>query len=284
MVENTTTYYCYMTDAGKELQAKAHELGAQVVLDTISVGDGGGEVPTPTGKETELVNQQWSGGIATKTIDEENPNVVWLKITIPADDGDFWIREFGIWAQAINDDGTLDPAKKVLFAYGNHAEYYKTLPVAGQSVTHELSVPVVISSTSEVVIKVSDVGYATQVQWHQTNTFVNAIRTIRQFDVTVAEGLSSGDTLTVSQFYPIGQNAVDLWADGCILVKGTDYNEATGSDATANTFTVLHRFGKNTHFHGTIHGFTTDEDLPTTEGTPSTVTDTSSDTTSGTTA
>jgi hypothetical protein len=279
------SYYCFMTDIGKELQAKAHELGAQVVLDTISVGDGGGTVPTPTGKETALVNQVWSTGIGTKAIDAENKNIVWLKITIPADVGDFWIREFGVWAQAINDDGTLDPDKKLLFAYGNHAEYYKTLPIAGQSVTHDLSVPIVVSNVSEVTIKVSEVGYATKTQWHQSNAFINTIRKMYQFEVTSQDVLNSGDTLTFPTgiLYPVEKNKLDLWADGVILIKNTDYAEPVTSEATADNVIILHHFPKGTVFHGTIHGFTTDEDLPTVDtevpSSESTDSDTSTETT-----
>ena len=155
----TADYFCLLTDAGKALQAKAHSLGVKVVLDVFSTGDGDGECPTPTGTETALLNENWRGEILSKKQDPDNRNIVTIKATIPADVGGFWVREFGVWAQNINDDGTVDPDTHVLFAYGNHADYYKALPTEGQSTVHDISVPMIITNTADVTIQVVKSDY-----------------------------------------------------------------------------------------------------------------------------
>lgn len=152
-------YKCLLTDAGRALQAKAHSLGVQVILDVFSTGDGGGEEPTPVGTETALVGENWRGEILSKKQDPDNRHIVTIKATIPADAGGFFVREYGIWAQNVNDDGTLDPDTHVLFAYGNHAEYYKAKPSEGQSTTHDINVPLLITNTADVTIQVVKSDY-----------------------------------------------------------------------------------------------------------------------------
>ena len=152
-------YKCLLTDAGRALQAKAHSLGVQVILDVFSTGDGGGEEPTPAGTETALVGENWRGEILSKKQDPDNRHIVTIKATIPADAGGFFVREYGIWAQNVNDDGTVDPDTHVLFAYGNHAEYYKAKPSEGQSTTHDINVPLLITNTADVTIQVVKSDY-----------------------------------------------------------------------------------------------------------------------------
>lgn len=154
-----TTYKCLLTDAGRALQAKAHSLGVKVVLDKFSTGDGGGVEPTPTGTETALIGENWQGEILSKKQDPDNRYIVTIKTTMPADIGGFFVREFGIWAQDIKDDGTVDIDTHILFAYGNHAAYYKALPVEGQSTVHDITVPMIISNMSDVSIQVVKSDY-----------------------------------------------------------------------------------------------------------------------------
>ena len=158
----TTDYKCLLTDVGRSLQARAHSLGVKVVLDVFSTGDGGGVEPTPTGTETQLVGENWRGAILSKKQDPNNKNIVKIKTILPADVGGFYVREFGIWAQNITETGEVDPDTHVLFAYGNHGEYYKAKPTAGQSTTHDISVPMIITNTADVTIQVQKSDYPTE--------------------------------------------------------------------------------------------------------------------------
>lgn len=52
----------------------------------------------------------------------------------------------------------------MLYAYGNHAPFYKLKSVLGQATTHELSVPIIMSGTADVEIVVSEAGYASRLE------------------------------------------------------------------------------------------------------------------------
>ena len=156
---DTPEYYCLLTKAGAVLEAAAHAAGKPIRLSVIAVGDGNGEVLVPADDSVDLVHEVYRRPIDSLSQDEEDPNVCWAHIVIPATEGGFWIREFGIWAEPLEEGG-----QPVLFAYGNHAPFYKAKSVLGQATTHELSVPVIMSGTAEVQIIVSESGYASRLE------------------------------------------------------------------------------------------------------------------------
>lgn len=156
---DTPEYYCLLTQAGAVLEAAAHAAGKPIRLSVIAVGDGNGEVPVPADDAVDLVHEVYRRPIDSLSQDGEDPNVCWAHIVIPATEGGFWIREFGIWAEPLEEGG-----QPVLFAYGNHAPFYKSRNVLGQATTHELSVPVIMSGTAEVQIIVSESGYASRLE------------------------------------------------------------------------------------------------------------------------
>lgn len=156
---DTPEYYCLLTKAGAVLEAAAHAAGKPIRLSVIAVGDGNGEVLVPADDAVDLVHEVYRRPIDSLSQDEEDPNVCWAHIVIPATEGGFWIREFGIWAEPLEEGG-----QPVLFAYGNHAPFYKAKSVLGQATTHELSVPVIMSGTAEVQIIVSESGYASRLE------------------------------------------------------------------------------------------------------------------------
>lgn len=156
---DTPEYYCLLTKAGAVLEAAAHAAGKPVRLSVIAVGDGNGEVPVPADGAVDLVHEVYRRPIDSLSQDADDPNVCWAHIVIPATEGGFWIREFGVWAEPLEEDG-----QPVLFAYGNHAPFYKSRSVLGQATTHELSVPVIMSGTAEVQIIVNESGYASRLE------------------------------------------------------------------------------------------------------------------------
>lgn len=156
---DTPEYYCLLTKAGAVLEAAAHAAGKPVRLSIIAVGDGNGEVPVPADGAVDLVHEVYRRPIDSLSQDADDPNICWAHIVIPATEGGFWIREFGVWAEPLEEDG-----QPVLFAYGNHAPFYKAKSVLGQATTHELSVPVIMSGTAEVQIIVNESGYASRLE------------------------------------------------------------------------------------------------------------------------
>ena len=115
---DTPEYYCLLTQAGAVLEAAAHAAGKPIRLSVIAVGDGNGEVPVPADDAVDLVHEVYRRPIDSLSQDAEDPNVCWAHIVIPATEGGFWIREFGVWAEPLEEGG-----KPVLFAYGNHAPF-----------------------------------------------------------------------------------------------------------------------------------------------------------------
>ncbi|MDE6734750.1 MAG: phage tail protein [Desulfovibrio sp.] len=164
-------YYTCLTDAGAALEAAAHAAAKPVVLTHVAVGDGNGEVPAPAATATALVHEVYRRQIEGRERDKEDPRIAWLHIIIPADVGGFWIREFGIYAAPLEEGG-----EPVLYAYGNHAPYYKQQTAQGQATTHELSIPIILSGTAEVEISVKDAGYASQLAFEDLRTEVEADR------------------------------------------------------------------------------------------------------------
>ncbi|MDE5878477.1 MAG: phage tail protein [Desulfovibrio sp.] len=164
-------YYCRLTNAGAALEAAAHAAAKPVVLTHVAVGDGNGDVPAPAATATALVHEVYRRQIDGRERDKEDPNIAWLHIIIPADVGGFWIREFGIYAAPLEEGG-----EPVLYAYGNHAPYYKQQTAQGQATTHELSIPVIVSGTAEVEISVKDAGYASQLAFEDLRETVESDR------------------------------------------------------------------------------------------------------------
>ena len=154
---DTPEYFCLLTSVGAALEAAAHAAGRPVRLTAMSVGDGNGAVPVPDPAAAALAHEVYRRPIDSLSQDEEDPNICWAHIVIPATEGGFWIREFGVWAEPLEEDG-----EPVLYAYGNHAPFYKLTSVLGQATTHELSVPIIMSGTADVKIVVSEAGYATR--------------------------------------------------------------------------------------------------------------------------
>lgn len=150
--------YCFMlTDAGIALEAQAKAEGKTLKLTTIAVGDGNGAVPTPSSNVTALVNEVYRKAIDNIKQDQDDLNICWLHMVIPADEGGWFIREAGVFAEKLDGSGDL-----VLYAYGNQPPYYKTKRISGNVATYELSIPIVVTSTSSIEIVIAEDGYATR--------------------------------------------------------------------------------------------------------------------------
>nr|DAG10451.1 MAG TPA: tail collar fiber protein [Caudoviricetes sp.] len=229
---DTPEYYCLLTQAGAVLEAAAHAAGKPVRLSVIAVGDGNGEVPVPADDAVDLVHEVYRRPIDSLSQDADDPNVCWAHIVIPATEGGFWIREFGVWAEPLEEDG-----QPVLFAYGNHAPFYKAKSVLGQATTHELSVPVIMSGTAEVQIIVSESGYASRLELLQIAGVVEDLRHPREAVWTLDEAVEDGGTLTLPEgvAYLPGEHLLDVFLDGVACYPGQQYEEISSADALEST-------------------------------------------------
>lgn len=219
---DTPEYYCLLTKAGAVLEAAAHAAGKPIRLSVIAVGDGNGEVPVPADGAVDLVHEVYRRPIDSLSQDAEDPNVCWAHIVIPATEGGFWIREFGVWAEPLEEGG-----KPVLFAYGNHAPYYKLKSSVGQATTHELSVPIILSGTADVRILVADAGYASRQEVQQLSRIVEALRHPQEAFWTLKSPVEEGGTLDLPEdlAYLPGEHLIDLFWNGLICAPGQQYEE-----------------------------------------------------------
>ncbi len=239
-MSDSPQYYCLLTDVGAALEAKALAEGRPVRLTHIAVGDGGGSVPTPDVSATALVHEVHRRAIDARTRSEDDPNIAILHATIPAGEGGWWIRELGVYAEALDDgEGGGEP---VLYAYGNHAPYYKMLPQAGQMTTHELQVPVITSGAANLEIVIPDTGYASSTQFHLLSALVESLRDRRQAVWTLAEDVEEGGELILPEgvTYLPGRNAIELvsW-DGLACHPGRQYREKGEADVPSARLELL---------------------------------------------
>lgn len=224
---DTPEYFCLLTRAGAALEAAAHAAGKPVRLSVIAVGDGDGEVPVPADDVVDLVHEVYRRPIDSLSQDEEDPNICWAHIVIPTTEGGFWIREFGVWAEPLEDDG-----EPVLYAYGNHAPFYKLKSVLGQATTHELSVPIIMSGTADVEIVVSEAGYASRLELLQLSGIVEDLRRNREAVWTLEAPVESGGTLTLPEglTYLPGRHLLDVFWEGVACHAGRQYEEISSAE------------------------------------------------------
>ena len=229
---DTPEYFCLLTRAGAALEAAAHAAGKPVRLSVIAVGDGDGEVPVPTDDAVALVHEVYRRPIDSLSQDEEDPNICWVHIVIPTTEGGFWICEFGVWAEPLEDDG-----EPVLYAYGNHAPFYKLKSVLGQATTHELSVPIIMSGTADVEIVVSEAGYASRLELLQIAGVVEDLRRNREAVWTLDAPVEEGGALTLPEglTYAPGKHLLDVFWDGVACYPGQQYEEISSADALEST-------------------------------------------------
>lgn len=224
-------YFCLLTNAGAALEAAAHAAGRPVRLTAISVGDGDGSVPVPDPAAVALVREVYRRPLDSLSQDEEDPNICWAHIVIPATEGGFWIREFGVWAEPPEEGG-----EPVLYACGNHAPFYKLKSVLGQATTHELSVPIIMSGTADVEIVVSEAGYASRLELLQLSGIVEDLRRNREAVWTLDAPVENGGTLSLPEglTYLPGKHLLDVFWDGVACYPGEQFEEISSEEEPAS--------------------------------------------------
>lgn len=253
-------YFCILTSAGSAHEAAAHAAGKPVRLRWIAVGDGNGKVPTPTASVSRLVHEVYRRQIDSLSRDEDDPNVAWIHMVIPADDGGFWIREFGVYAEPLDDGG-----QPVLFAYGNHAPYYKLKRILGQAITHELSIPMIMSSTAQVEIVMSDAGYASRRELLHLSGVVESLRHPRQavWSITAAIAVNGVLQLPSGITYQPGKNLVDLSWDGLVCHPGRQFEEISETGRLESSkLKLLFAAPAGSEFRVLVRGYSLQPKLP----------------------
>ncbi|MCP1500040.1 phage-related tail fiber protein [Pseudomonas migulae] len=120
-------YYTLLTNAGIAYETACKAAGAPIKLSQISVGDGGGAVYNPAATATALKREVWRGPLNALFQDEKNPSWLLAEVTIPPEEGGWYVREAGLWT----DTGILyaivkypESFKPVLATSGSGKEFY----------------------------------------------------------------------------------------------------------------------------------------------------------------
>jgi len=136
-------YYTLLTAIGAAKIAAATANNTTINLSHIALGDGAGEVVMPDPSQSELVNEVFRAALNDLSVDVKND--AWIVATgyIPADDGNFWVREVGIF----DSDGDL-------IAVGNYPETFK--PVLADGVAKDLYVKVImeVSNSDAITLQI----------------------------------------------------------------------------------------------------------------------------------
>lgn len=136
-------YYTIVTSAGTARIAKATALGTVVGLTHMVVGDGGGKAVTPSTDMVSLKREVYRANVNLLQIDENNRNQIIAELLIPEEEGDFTIREVGLFAA----DGTL-------IAVGNLPDNYKPRANSGTASQQVVRMIIQVDNTGAVALKV----------------------------------------------------------------------------------------------------------------------------------
>lgn len=136
-------YFTLLTQLGAVKIAAATAANTTVKLAHIAVGDGNGIVPIPNDSKTALVNEVFRTSLNNLQVDESNDNWIITEGYISSNDGNFWIREVGLF----DVDGDL-------IAIGNYPETFKPLMTDGVAKDLYIKVIIEVSSSDNVTIQI----------------------------------------------------------------------------------------------------------------------------------
>ncbi|EII3548570.1 TPA: tail fiber protein [Escherichia coli] len=146
MSTTTRKFKTVITDTGaKKLAQAAAPDGKPVRLTHMTVGDGGGTLPTPDSKQTRLVHEVWRHTVNRVILDATHQNRIIAELVIPPETGGFWIREIGVF----DEHGDL-------IAVGNTAESYKPAVAEGSGRAQTFRTILTVSSTATVALTVDN--------------------------------------------------------------------------------------------------------------------------------
>lgn len=136
-------YYTIVTNIGAARIAKATALGTVVNLSQMAVGDGGGKPITPSATATALTREVYRASLNMLEVDENNQKQVIAELLIPEEEGDFTIREVGLFDNNNN-----------LIAIGSIADSYKPRLSSGTASQQIIRMVIQIDNTDAVGLKV----------------------------------------------------------------------------------------------------------------------------------
>lgn len=139
----SATYFGILTKYGEEREAQAHALGVPLKITSLSVGDGGGIVPTPDRMQTAVIGEWRRKPLNQLYTDSANPNWLIAEQVIPEDEGGNWIRTLGLHDETGG-----------LVAVANCAPTYKPLLAEGSGRTQVIRMVLMVGSATSFELKI----------------------------------------------------------------------------------------------------------------------------------
>lgn len=210
-------YYTLVTNIGAARIAKATALGTVVNLSQMAVGDGGGNPITPSATATALTREVYRASLNMLAVDENNQKQVIAELLIPEEQGDFTIREVGLF----DDDNNL-------IAIGSIADSYKPLLSSGTASQQIIRMVIQIDNTDAVVLKVDPaVVLATRdfVTKEVSRIMENSVARVDSIDSLRAYNGTS-PTVIVEEYYKNGSLAAGLFFRD---INGQKYSDNGGT-------------------------------------------------------
>lgn len=136
-------FYTLLTDIGAAKLADATALGVPLKITHMAVGDGGGELPTPSAQQTMLVAEKRRADLNMLYVDPQNGSQIIAEQVIPETEGGWWIREVGLFDET-----------GALIAVGNCPESYKPQLAEGSGRTQTVRMVLITSSTDNITLKI----------------------------------------------------------------------------------------------------------------------------------
>ncbi|MGL2982988.1 phage tail protein [Acinetobacter baumannii] len=135
-------YHSIFTEKGLELLREAIQNGTKLGITHMSFGDGGGSLPTPDAKFTQMINEVYRVALNRLAPSRENAN--WLEAdgVIPTAVGGFNIREVGLWAG------------DQMVAYANYPPTYKPSGDQGTAQIKTIRIVLQIDNTANFELKI----------------------------------------------------------------------------------------------------------------------------------
>lgn len=135
-------YHSIFTEKGLELLREAIQNGTKLGITHMSFGDGGGSLPTPDAKFTQMVNEVYR--VALNRLAPSRENLNWLEAdgVIPTAVGGFNIREVGLWAG------------DQMVAYANYPPTYKPSGDQGTAQIKTIRIVLQIDNTANFELKI----------------------------------------------------------------------------------------------------------------------------------
>jgi hypothetical protein len=226
-------YFTVLTHIGAAKIAAATANKTLVELTHIAIGDGSGTTPLPEASQTQLVNEVFGTAVNELKIDEQNNSHVIVRSILPSNEGNFWIREVGVYDK----DGDL-------IAVGNYPETYK--PMLSDGVAKEVDLQVIFEVTnSDVVNLMIDPSIVMASQEYVNEKLIEKLNTKDHLNFITANCLLDGEITSTQNDLT---NTLDILGDGsCVACYPLDNNT---NDLSGNN----HATATNVVYENTKYG------------------------------